>query len=162
MDNEQRAGPLAASLASQTAHSRVFFLFFMFRGSIQHLVRNSQFFGPGPKYCFYVRQGVSYTFFSIKNEFCVFVRKLSPNFSPDTSQLFLFFFLRVLAVFPLQPIAVLRPAGLHWSAELRRQATASARERSKVESEMEAGSARCTPLPPKVSTVFFFCRPRPL
>lgn len=55
---------------------------------------------------------------------------------------------------PPQPIAVLRPAGLHWSAELRRQATASARERSKVESEMEAGSARCTPLPPKVSPVF--------
>lgn len=50
----------------------------------------------------------------------------------------------------MQPIAVLRPAGLHWSAELRRQATANARERSKVESEMEAGSARCTPLPPKV------------
>lgn len=50
----------------------------------------------------------------------------------------------------LQPIEVLRPPGLHWSAELRRQATASARERSKVESEMEAGSARCTPLPPKV------------
>lgn len=52
-----------------------------------------------------------------------------------------------------QPIPIQKPAGIHWSTELRRQASASARERSRVESEMEAGSARCTPLPPKVSPI---------
>ena len=49
-----------------------------------------------------------------------------------------------------QPVSFHKSTGLHWSAELRRQATAHARERGKAEQEMEAGSARCTPLPPKV------------
>lgn len=53
----------------------------------------------------------------------------------------------------VQPIAVQRPAGLQWSVELRRQATATYRERSRAESEVEAGSARCSPLPPKVRTL---------
>ncbi|CAM9917534.1 unnamed protein product [Ectocarpus sp. 6 AP-2014] len=52
----------------------------------------------------------------------------------------------------MKPIAAQKPTGLHWSAELRRQATANARERNKMEAEMEAGSARCTPLPPKAGT----------
>lgn len=56
----------------------------------------------------------------------------------------------------------MRPAALHWSAELRRQAKVQARERSKVDNEVEVGSAKCMPLPPKVNEVkrhvsVFFC-----
>lgn len=62
----------------------------------------------------------------------------------------------VVRVHLVQPIAVQRPAGLQWSVELRRQATATYRERSRAESEVEAGSARCSPLPPKVRMLMLY------
>lgn len=50
----------------------------------------------------------------------------------------------------VQVIVAQSPNVLHWSAEARKQAAANARESSRMLHEREAGSAKCTPLPPKV------------
>ena len=121
-----------------------------------------EFLGHGPKLLRYVGQGVFHSsIFSLIAVFFFSVQNSSFDFAIPILFIMFAYSTRVFAALSSpQPIAVLRPAGLHWSAELRRQATASARERSKVESEMEAGSARCTPLPPKASTFLFVAHGR--
>lgn len=99
---------------------------------------------------------LSYVFFS-------FFFKICKYFSCFLLTMTIFSFLGKIAVSPLfvsptpscPPAKVIEPQQadvMHWSSEARKMAEATARDASMMINDTVAGSAKATPLPPKVSS----------